>query len=123
MAMNMDTETMRCERASRRAVPAGKGRVRLGSIAAIALLCLGGLVGAQGGAQKKASLLPERFLREYDTVTLTLDKDTGPAKGGPGDDASSILSISPAHPGEYRWLDARTLQFLPSEPWPPPAHL
>jgi hypothetical protein len=63
-------------------------------------------------------LLPERFLREYDPVTVFFAQERGPRGGGPGDDASKLLSISPAHPGEYRWLDSRTLQFLPAESWP-----
>lgn len=62
--------------------------------------------------------MPERYLREYDPVTLFFDRDRGPVNGGPGDDAQGILSIQPSHPGEYRWLDARTLQFLPAEAWP-----
>lgn len=73
------------------------------------------------GAAKPASqdrLLPERFLREYDPVTAFFAQDRGPRDGGPGDDASALLSISPAQEGEYRWLDAKTLQFLPADPWP-----
>ena len=27
-------------------------------------------------------------------------------------------AIEPAQPGGFRWLDARTLQFRPAEPWP-----
>jgi hypothetical protein len=73
---------------------------------------------AQGAKTQAERLLPERFLREYDPVTVFFAQDRGPRNGGPGDDASKLLAISPAHPGEYRWLDSKTLQFLPAEPWP-----
>jgi hypothetical protein len=75
--------------------------------------------GAQGaGKAAQERLLPERFLREYDPVTVFFAQDRGPQGGGPGDDAAAILSISPPQPGEYRWLDSKTLQFLPAESWP-----
>jgi len=91
------------------------------AIAALILLtlCAGSL--AAQDANKKAGaqrILPDYFLREYDPVTIFFSEDRGPDGGGPADDASALLSIAPAHPGEYRWLDARTLQFLPADPWP-----
>ncbi len=92
-----------------------------GALATIAFaLLLAGSASAQSGARSNEPerLLPERFLREYDPVTVFFAQDRGPKNGGPGDDASSLLSISPAHPGEYRWLDSKTLQFLPAESWP-----
>ena len=30
-----------------------------------------------------------------------------------------MLTANPAHPGAFTWIDARTLQFRPAEPWPP----
>lgn len=82
-------------------------------------LCAGSLAaqdsGKKAGAQR---LLPDYFLREYDPVTMFFSEDRGPDSGGPADDASALMSVSPSQPGEYRWLDARTLQFLPADPWP-----
>jgi uncharacterized protein YfaS (alpha-2-macroglobulin family) len=86
------------------------------SFRAIAALFLLSLLAAPVLAQER--VLPERFLREYDPVTVFFTQDRGPRGGGPGDDATALLSVSPAQPGEYRWLDARTLQFLPADPWP-----
>ncbi|HUX39623.1 MAG TPA: MG2 domain-containing protein [Rectinemataceae bacterium] len=88
---------------------------RAGLFAAFVLLASVAWSQAAPPAEK---LLPERYLREYDPVTVFFAEDRGPKNGGPGDDASSVLSISPAMPGEYRWLDARTLQFLPAQAWP-----
>lgn len=62
-------------------------------------------------------VLPESFLRGYDPVTVYFDGDQVNAKG-PADDGPSFLSFAPAWPGAYTWVDRRTLQFRPSEPWP-----
>lgn len=35
------------------------------------------------------------------------------------DNPGELLQIVPEHPGEYRWLDGKTLQFLPTVRWPP----
>ncbi|MGC4000339.1 MAG: alpha-2-macroglobulin family protein [Anaeromyxobacter sp.] len=63
-------------------------------------------------------LLPETFLRGYDPVTVHLDKDAGPGRG-PADDGARRLQVVPAWPGAWSWVDKRTLQFRPAEPWPP----
>lgn len=65
-----------------------------------------------------APIIPERFLRRWDPVTFFFDQATGPAKGGPEDRPERFVTLSPAHPGAFTWLDARTLQFRPAEPWP-----
>jgi alpha-2-macroglobulin len=64
-------------------------------------------------------VVPDRFLRRWDPVTVFFDRDLGPAKGGPEDDPGRWVKLAPPHPGAFRWLDARTLQFTPAEPWPP----
>ena len=64
-------------------------------------------------------VIPENFLRGYDPITVFFDEEIGPTNGGPLDDPRGILEIAPAHPGEYRYLDAKTAQFLPAIPWPP----
>lgn len=63
-------------------------------------------------------VVPDRFLRRWDPVTVFFAADTGPAGGGPEDHSARVARIEPAHPGAWRWLDARTLQFRPAEPWP-----
>ena len=68
----------------------------------------------QGGA----TVVPEIFLRSYDPVTVFFPEDSGPKASGPADDPGALLQIEPNHPGEYRWLDAKTLQFLPTVRWP-----
>ena len=62
-------------------------------------------------------VLPERFLRGYDPVTITFVTDTGPTPG-PADDPSAFALLKPAWPGAWTWADRRTLQFRPAEPWP-----
>src|SRR5215470_9593396 len=56
-------------------------------------------------------LVPDKFLRSWDPVTIFFDADTGPAAGGPEDDPGKYVSFSPPHPGAFTWLGARTLQF------------
>jgi uncharacterized protein YfaS (alpha-2-macroglobulin family) len=63
-------------------------------------------------------IIPDRFLRRWDPVTIFFDRDLGPAKGGAEDQAEKFVTAKPAHPGAYEWLDARTLQFRPADPWP-----
>jgi len=92
---------------------------KLARISLPAALLLAALAPLAAQTSQGDRLLPERYLREYDPVTVVFSRDRGPAEGGPGDDASVLLSIQPRHPGEYRWLDARSLQFLPADPWPP----
>lgn len=69
-------------------------------------------------AEPAARVVPDRLLRRWDPVTVFFSADTGPKAGGPEDDAGRFVTIDPAQPGAYRWLDARTLQFRPAEPWP-----
>lgn len=64
-------------------------------------------------------VVPDHFLRRWDPVTVFLAADAGPAKGGPEDQPDRVVRMEPAHPGAWTWLDARTLQFRPAEPWPP----
>ncbi len=75
-------------------------------------------IGAATGGGVKSSIVPERFLRGYDPITVFYDRPVGPERGGPADGPGEYLRVAPAVPGEYRWLDGRTLQFLPAVPWP-----
>ena len=65
-----------------------------------------------------AVVVPEKFLRRWDPVTIFFDRDIGPGSGGPEDNAGRFVEMTPAHPGAFTWLNARTLQFRPAEPWP-----
>jgi alpha-2-macroglobulin len=64
-------------------------------------------------------VVPERFLRRWDPVTVFLDRDVGPAAGGPEDQPEKYATIAPAQAGAWQWLGARVLQFRPAEPWQP----
>src|SRR5574341_821962 len=70
-----------------------------------------------GQRAEKAPILPEQFLRGYDPVTAYFGSDEGPGRGD-ADDGAKRLRITPAWPGAWFWLDKRTLQFRPAEPWP-----
>jgi hypothetical protein len=63
-------------------------------------------------------VIPDQFLRRWDPVTIFFASDVGPANPGPEDSPERHVTLEPAHPGAFNWLDARTLQFRPAEPWP-----
>jgi uncharacterized protein YfaS (alpha-2-macroglobulin family) len=63
--------------------------------------------------------VPDRFLRRWDPVTIFFEQDAGPADGGPEDRPGRVVTLLPDHPGAWTWLDRRTLQFRPADPWPP----
>jgi len=68
-----------------------------------------------------AVVVPDTFLRSWDPVTVFFPGDVGPEGGGPEDAPDALdtpVSLSPAWPGAWTWLDAKTLQFAPAEPWP-----
>ena len=67
-----------------------------------------------------AQVVPDRFLRAWDPVTVFFASDTGPAAGRAGGPRRSGWSPrSRPSPGAWTWLDARTLQFRPAEAWTP----
>lgn len=67
-------------------------------------------------------MIPERYLRRWDPVTVFFDSDTGPPMPQAEDHPERYVRMSPPHPGAFTWLNARTLQFRPAEPWPPLSH-
>ncbi|HSM50379.1 MAG TPA: alpha-2-macroglobulin, partial [Thermoanaerobaculia bacterium] len=69
-------------------------------------------------AEEGVAVVPDRFLRRWDPVTLFFPSALGPARGGPEERPERFVTLSPGHPGAFSWLDARTLQFQPAEPWP-----
>src|SRR5262249_22571303 len=81
----------------------------------------GGLVDTGTAVARPAGavVVPDKFLRRWDPITFFFDQDTGPANGGPEDPPEKYQTTQPAHAGAATWLNARTLQFRPAEPWPP----
>src|SRR5262249_40666390 len=57
-----------------------------------------------------AQIVPERFLRRWDPVTVFFNLDTGPAAGGPEDAPEKYVTIAPAQAGSWQWLGPRVLQ-------------
>jgi uncharacterized protein YfaS (alpha-2-macroglobulin family) len=72
-----------------------------------------------GARAAEIVVVPESYLRRWDPVTLFFPVDTGPAAGGPEDAPERHATLTPSRPGAWTWLDARTLQFRPADPWPP----
>src|SRR5262245_22220676 len=94
----------------------------------VALAALAGLVPAQAQVPVAldrlqradgAKVVPERFLRSWDPVTVFFARDVGPANGGPEDAPERFVTMQPAAPGAWQWLGPRALQFRPAEPWRP----
>jgi len=67
----------------------------------------------------EARILPLTYLREYDPITVFFGRDAVPGSVGPVEPPSQLVSITPAHPGEFIKVDARTIEFRPSVPWEP----
>jgi len=78
---------------------------------------------ATATAAAAATVVPDHFLRRWDPVTIFFTKDRGPAAGAPEDDLAKIVTLAPEHPVVATWIDRRTLQIRPVEPWPPLARV
>ncbi len=65
----------------------------------------------------QTEVLPERFLRGFDPITVTFVGDVA-AGPGPADDISKLIDMKPAWPGAWSFVDRRTAQFRPAEAWP-----
>ena len=63
-------------------------------------------------------VVPDQFLRAWDPLTVFFSSDAG-SGAGPEDDPGRWVQLSPEQPGAWTWLDRRTLQFRPAEPWQP----
>ena len=68
--------------------------------------------------QEEVTVVPEIFLRGYDPVTIFFPEERRPNADEPTEDLRELLQIEPDHPGEYQWIDDKTLQFLPTVRWP-----
>lgn len=64
-------------------------------------------------------VVPDRFLRSWDPVTIFFDEAVGEPVGTPEDRPGRWVTMAPAHPGAFTWLDPKTLQFRPADPWSP----
>ncbi|MCO4746147.1 MAG: alpha-2-macroglobulin [Proteobacteria bacterium] len=69
-------------------------------------------------AARGVVVVPDRFVRAWDPVTVFFPKATGPSSG-PEDQPGRLVRVAPEQPGAWTWLDSQTLQFRPAEPWPP----
>ena len=73
--------------------------------------------------QTETTVVPERFLRGYDPITVFFSAPPlGLDKKGPEDHPDylaerEVFQLAPEHPGELIWIDAKTLQFIPTIPW------
>ena len=72
--------------------------------------------------QSGVVIVPNGHLRRWDPVTVFFPRDVSEG-AGPEDDPARYLDAYPDHPGAFTWIDARTLQFRPAEPWPPLARM
>jgi hypothetical protein len=79
-------------------------RVRRASLAAVAVVVVAGAVVAaekiytpadetQRPQSSKTEILPERFLRGYDPITVYFVDNVGPAAHAPADDASRFAKV------------------------------
>jgi uncharacterized protein YfaS (alpha-2-macroglobulin family) len=67
--------------------------------------------------QATTQVVPDRYLRRWDPVTVFFTSNRG--KPGPEDRPERFVTLEPDHPGAWEWLDGKTLQFRPAEPWTP----
>ena len=77
----------------------------------IVLALAGGVAFAQ--EISRPTVMPSEFVRSWDPITLVFNEDVGPSGGGPADQPGRLFRLERRHAGEYRWVDSRTLQFLP----------
>jgi hypothetical protein len=65
----------------------------------------------------EAVMVPERHLRDFDPVTVFFDRPQVD-QAGPIASPPAGVAFQPQHPGAWTWLDNKTLQFRPADPWP-----
>ncbi len=66
-----------------------------------------------------ARVIPDRFLRDWDPLTVFFDRDIGPGAPEPEDTPQRYAALQPPTPGAWQWLSPRVLQFRPAEAWQP----
>lgn len=70
-------------------------------------------LGTQAGIRVTATLPGQSLIGPFQKIKLTFSEPVNP------DLAASLFSIQPAVNGNLEWLDERTLQFVPIEPFQP----
>lgn len=70
-------------------------------------------------ARAETKLVPDQFLRRWDPVTFFLSGEVDVEPGAIETNPENYVVMTPEHPGEFIWIDARTLQFRPVDAWPP----
>jgi Tol biopolymer transport system component len=71
------------------------------------------LLGAQAGVRVTVTLPEGGLIGPFHKIKLTFSEPVDP------DLSKSLFSIQPALNGRFEWTDARTLQFIPVEPFQP----
>ena len=66
---------------------------------------------------KSIVILPEKILREYDPITIFYPTSKGPKNGGYEDHPEKFVKFDYEQPGDFIWLDDKTLQFKPTIQW------
>ncbi|MCK6523171.1 copper resistance protein CopC [Myxococcota bacterium] len=74
-------------------------------------------------ARSGTVLAPDRLLRRWDPLTVFFAADRGPATPGVERSPERLVRLDGAPAGAWRWIDPRTLQFVPADPWPPLAKI
>ncbi len=92
--------------------------VGLGAVAVADPAAVRAALNRPSGAGGGTVVVPDQFLRRWDPVTVFFSSEMGPSDGGPEDAPEDHARFVPDHPGAWTWLDGRTLQFEPAEPWP-----
>ena len=64
------------------------------------------------------SILPEKFLREYDPITIFFEKSATTGAPRSEDNPQKYIQTNFKFAGEFRWIDNKTLQFRPASEWP-----
>ncbi len=65
------------------------------------------------------TVIPERFLRRWDPITVFFAGPVGRAPGSPEHHLERFVRIEPEHPVAAQWIDPSTLQIKPVDPWRP----
>lgn len=116
--ISASSAVMAAATASSATSPAVPTKANATSNAAPAAKAMAAVASAAAPQLQGAALSPDKFLRRWDPVTFFFDAAVGPALSGAEHQARRFVEMSPAQPGVYTWLNPKTLQFRPSEPWP-----
>ncbi len=69
-------------------------------------------------AARGDTIVPDRWLRTFDPVTVFFRSSRGPSEPSVELNPDRYATLDPPHPGGWRWLNSNVLQFEPAEPWP-----